>query len=209
MIARLKGRLEDVGEDWLVIDVGGVGYLVYASRRTLSDLPGIGEAVVLEIETHVREDHIHLFGFGHRLERDWFRLLQSVQGVGARVALALLTVLTPDELATAIMASDKTALSRADGVGGKLAQRVVNELKDKVGQFPAAGPAGPIQQDRSGTASAAPTGANADSEAVSALVNLGFGRSEAFTAIAKVRGELGDGADIGALIRSGLKELSP
>ena len=140
MIAKLTGLVDSLGEDWVVIDVGGVGYLVFGSGGTLGRL-AVGEIASLEIETHVREDHIHLYGFADAVERDWFRILMTVQGVGARVALAILTVLAPDQLMPAIAAGDRAALTRAAGVGGKLAGRIVAELKDKVGDI-ALGPGG-------------------------------------------------------------------
>ena len=133
MIGKLTGRVDSSGEDWAIVDVGGVGYLIYGSRRTLGGLPGRDEAVSLLIETHVREDHIHLFAFAEVAERDWFRLLLTVQGVGTRHALAILSVLGPEELTRAIAAQDKQALSRANGVGPKLASRIASELKDKAG----------------------------------------------------------------------------
>ena len=133
MIGSLTGLVDHAGKDEAVIDVGGVGYLVFASARTLDALPPAGSSVRLMIETHVREDHIHLYGFADRQERDWFRLLTTVQGVGARVALALLSVLTPDALATAIAAQDRAAIAQAEGIGPKLAARILNELKDKAG----------------------------------------------------------------------------
>ncbi len=133
MIASLKGVLESVAEESAVVDVGGVGYLVFCSGRTLSNLPRPGEAVRFVVETHVREDHIHLYGFAETGERDWFRLLTTVQGVGAKVALAILSALGPEELVQAVVAQDKAAVSRANGVGPKLAGRIVLELKDKVG----------------------------------------------------------------------------
>ena len=139
MIARLKGIIEDLGDDWAVIDVGGVGYLVFASGRTLGRL-AVGEAAVLFIETHVREDHIHLYGFADTLDRDWFKLLTTVQGVGAKVGLAIQSVLSGDEVSRAILSGDKTAITRAPGVGPKLAQRIISELKDKVGSITGSGP---------------------------------------------------------------------
>lgn len=198
MIAKLTGIVDSQGEDWVVIDVGGVGYLVFCSGRTLSALARPGGRASLHVETHVREDHIHLYGFAERAERDWFRLLQSVQGVGARVALAVLTVLTPDALREAIAAQDKAPLSRASGVGAKLAQRVVSELKDKVASplaapFPAGAAAGQGLAD----------------DAVSALVNLGYPRVEAFGAVAKASRALGGEAPLESLILQGLKELAP
>jgi Holliday junction DNA helicase RuvA len=199
MIAMLDGIVDQLAADSLVLEVNGVGYLVFASARTLARLPPRGEAVKLQIETHVREDHIHLYGFADEAERGWFRLLTTVQGVGAKLALAILSVLSPDALATAIMAQDRAALSRADGVGPKLAQRILNELKDKVGGI-ALGPA----------AQSAPVGApaGAAADAVSALVNLGYSRSDAFSAVSQAAKRLGDEARIDALIRAGLKELA-
>jgi Holliday junction DNA helicase RuvA len=199
MFARLKGIVDDVAEDSLILDVGGVGYLVYCSSRTLGNLPGRGEAVRLEIETHVREDHIHLYGFADLSERDWFRLLTTVQGVGARVGLAILSVLPPDGLTQAIAAQDKAAVARANGVGPKLAQRIVTELKDKVGGMAL----GPVATKSD---AAPPADAGASEDAVSALVNLGYGRSEAFTAVAKAA-RAGAASDVSGLIREALREL--
>jgi holliday junction DNA helicase RuvA len=196
MIAMLAGVVDQRGGDSLVLDVNGVGYLVFASARTLGRVPIRGEPLRLLIETHVREDHIHLYGFADEAERGWFRLLTTVQGVGARLALALLSVLPPDALVTAIMAQDKAALARADGVGPKLATRIVSELKDKVGGI-ALGPVAATE--------AAPAAAG---DAVSALVNLGYSRSDAFAAVVQAAKRLGDEAKIDALIRAGLKELS-
>ena len=194
MIAKLTGIVDQTGPEWAVVDVSGVGYLVLCSGRTLSGLR-VGEAASVHVETHVREDHIHLYGFADSVERDWFRALTLVQGVGTKVALAILTVLAPEALLTAIAAGDKAALTRASGVGPKLAGRVVAELKDKVG-----GAAfGPVAR-----AVAAPA-----SDAVSALVNLGYGASEATAAIARGAGRLGDDAAVEALIRAGLAELGP
>ncbi|NMM42944.1 Holliday junction branch migration protein RuvA [Rhodospirillaceae bacterium KN72] len=202
MFARLKGLLDEVGEDTVIVDVGGVGYLVYCSSRTLGALPGIGEAVRLEIETHVREDHIHLYGFLDKSERDWFRLLTTVQGVGARVGLAILSVLAPDALTQAVAAQDKAAVARANGVGPKLAQRIVSELKDKVGGMAL----GPVASAKPASGQAAPADAGATEDAVSALVNLGYGRSDAFTAVAKAA-RSGEGSDVSSLIRLALREL--
>ena len=199
MIARLSGILGELGEDFAVIDVGGVGYLVFCSTRTLSRLPAVGEAVKVEVETHVREDHIHLYGFIDAAERAWFRLLTTVQGVGARVGLAILSVLTADELVQAVAAQDKTTVERANGVGPKLAARIVTELRDKVGG---------IALGSAGLAEISPA-ANANGEgAISALVNLGYTRSDAFNVIAKAGKQLGEGAPLESLIRFGLKEMS-
>jgi holliday junction DNA helicase RuvA len=199
MIARLSGVLAEIGRDFGVVDVGGVGYLVFCSTRTLGSLPPAGNEVRLLVETHVREDHIHLYGFVDAAERDWFRRLLSVQGVGARLALAILSVLAPDRLGLAILAQDKAALAGADGVGPRLAQRVINELKDKLGGLPTSLP----------PAGSAPAHAEGPEEdAVSALVNLGYRRAEAFAAIAAASRRLGATAAAEALIRAGLKELA-
>jgi Holliday junction DNA helicase RuvA len=199
MIARLRGRLDGIGEDHAVVDVGGVGFLVVCPARTLAALPGSGEAVDLQIETQVRAESITLYGFRDPAERAWFRLLQTVQGVGARVALGVLSVLTPDQLARAVAAQDKAALSRASGVGPRLAARITAELRDRLVDFPAPG----------GTAAAAALpAAGAAADALSALINLGYGRSEAQAAIAKAAASLGAQAPLDALIRTGLQELT-
>lgn len=207
MFARLKGTLDEVDADCLVIDVSGVGYLVQCSSQTLAALPGTGEAVRLEIETHIREDAIQLFGFLDKGERDWFKLLTTVQGVGARVALAILSVLSSEALVQAVAAQDKAAVARANGVGPKLAQRIVTELKDKVGGMAlgpaaAAGAMGAVPDSGSETI-ADPSGSE---DAISALVNLGYGRSDAFTAVAKAA-QRAEGHDVSTLIRLALKEL--
>jgi holliday junction DNA helicase RuvA len=202
MIAKLSGTLDSIGPDGAVIDVGGVGYLVFCSMRTLGLLPPSGGAVRLFVETHVREDHIHLYGFIDAAERDWFRLLTTVQGVGARLALAVLSAIAPEALTLAIAAQDKAVLARADGVGSRLAARIVNELRDKVG---AVGPAAPAQAASSGGVPAGITGAVA--EAVSALENLNIGRAEAYGAVTSAARRLGDGAAVEALITAGLQEL--
>jgi Holliday junction DNA helicase RuvA len=203
MIGKLTGTLEDVSGDTAIVNVAGVGYTVFASSRTLGRLAQATGAVSLFIETHVREDHIHLYGFIERVERDWFRLLTTVQGVGAKVALSILSTLSGDELAQAIMAQDKAMVSRADGVGPKLANRIVSELKDKVasGSFGSA-----VLREAGDAAPAAENAAFAD--AVSALVNLGYRRSEAYSAIARAAGSLGSDPKTDQLIRAGLKELS-
>jgi Holliday junction DNA helicase RuvA len=203
MIARLAGTVDSVGPDGAVIDVGGVGYLTFCSTRTIGRLPSPGGAVRLLIETHVREDHIHLYGFIDAAERDWFRLLTTVQGVGARLALAILSAVAPEALALTIVAQDKAMLARADGVGPRLAARIVNELRDKIGGLvlPAAEPAA-----RGGGAAPAANGAVAD--AVSALENLKIGRAEAYGAVTVAARRLGDGAAVEALITAGLQELA-
>jgi len=195
MIARLRGLLDGTAADSAVIDVQGVGYLVFASVKTLGTLGGAGDAVSLHIETQVREDAIQLFGFVHADERDWFRLLLSVQGVGGRVALAILSVLAPGELHHAIAAKDTASIARANGVGPKLAARIVNELKDKAGSVgSAAVPA----------AVANPKGAVADT--LSALANLGFRPMDASRAVAEAHAELGAEADVGELLRVALRK---
>ncbi|MBU0724819.1 MAG: Holliday junction branch migration protein RuvA [Alphaproteobacteria bacterium] len=205
MIAKLRGRLDSAGVDHLVVDVNGVGYLVFASSRTLDRLPKPGEEVSLRIDTHVGEDHIRLYGFLEAAERDWFRLLLTVQGVGARVGLALLSALTPEQILQAIAVNDPKMLARADGVGPKLAARIANELKDKTAHLSlAAITAG--APPATGAVSGAATGAAGD--AVSALVNLGYGRTEAFTAVMKASRALGEGAALQALIPAALKELA-
>ena len=203
MIAKLTGILDHIGADGAVIDVGGVGYLCFCSNRTLGRLPPAGGAARLLIETHVREDHIHLYGFADAAERDWFRLLTTVQGVGARLALAILSVAGPDELTLAIVAQDRATLARADGVGPKLAARLVNELKDKVGGLALAATNGAVPATPLAAVAAGATG-----DAVSALVNLGYRRAEAFGAVAAATRRLGDHATVDALIRAGLQELA-
>ncbi|MEC8137570.1 MAG: Holliday junction branch migration protein RuvA [Pseudomonadota bacterium] len=200
MIASLKGVLESVAEESAVVDVSGVGYLVFCSGRTLANLPQPGEAVRFVVETHVREDHIHLYGFAEPGERDWFLLLTTVQGVGAKVALAILSALGPEELVQAVAAQDKAAVSRANGVGPKLAGRIVLELKDKVGNLVSA----TLPHAAAGSA---PAGGDSE-DAISALVNLGFQRTDAFGAVARAGQKLGEDAGVDALIRAGLQELS-
>jgi len=207
VIAKLKGLVDSTGEDWAIIDVQGVGYFVSGSSRTLMALPRIGEATSLHIETIVREDSLSLFGFADIQERDLFRLLTSVQGVGAKVALAILSTLSPADLQNAIAAQDKTAVARAKGVGPKVATRIVTELKDKVtglvfqpkGVQVAAGVTG---------AAAADTDNSAVADAVSALSNLGYKPMDAHAAVARVLGDLGENADVGTIVPAALKELS-
>lgn len=203
MIAKLSGILDSVGDGYAIIDVGGVGYLVFCASRTLARLPAPGGSAALLIETHVREDHIHLYGFADHAERAWFRLLTTVQGVGAKIGLAILSVLGPDDLARAIAAQDKTSVSRANGVGAKLAGRIVSELKDKVPGFD-------VTLTPANGMAAAPVsvGTGAASDAVSALVNLGYRRLDAFGAVVGAQKTLGADAAVSELIRAGLKELS-
>ncbi len=196
MIAKLRGRLDSFGADHAVIDVGGVGYLVAASSRTLSNLGAIGAEVVLHTEMLVSEDAIRLVGFGSAEERDWFRLLTVVQGVGNKVALGILSALSGDELHRAIASGDHRMIARAQGVGPKLAQRIVNELKDK---------AGGVVLGSGGTV-AIPTGLAAD--AVSALTSLGFRPAEAAGAVAAAEAELGPEASLDALVRASLKKAA-
>jgi len=200
MIAKLKGTVDSVDEGSAVIDVNGVGYLVSASSRTLRDLAA-GQPATLLVETIVREDAIALYGFLDTAERDWFRILTTVQGVGARVALSILSTLSPDEIARAIAAGDKASLSRPAGVGPKLAARLATELKDKAAAFGVA-PLAATADLPAGT----PCSINED--AVSALVNLGYKRVEAFGAVARATQRLGEGATLDAVIRSGLQELA-
>jgi len=204
MIGKLKGLIDSYGDDHVIVDVNGVGYIVQCSARTLQKLPRVGEAASLAIETQVREDAIRLFGFDSDAERDWFRLLQSVQGVGAKVALAILSALAPGELAAAIATQDKAQVSRAPGVGPKLAARIVAELKDKA---PAFGSVDPLVARLSGEDEAGAT-PSAVRDAISALANLGYGRPQAAAAVAASVRALGEGADASALIRRGLKELA-
>jgi Holliday junction DNA helicase RuvA len=194
VIAKLRGLLDTFGADHAVIDVAGVGYLVAASTRTLSQLGAIGDEVVLHTEMQVSDDAIRLIAFATGEERDWFRLLTSVQGVGSRVALAILSALSGDELHRAIASGDKAMVARAQGVGPKLAQRIVNELKDKAGGI-VLGTAAPV----------VPAGSHG-ADAVSALINLGFRPAEASSAVAKAEAELGPEATLDALVRAALKK---
>lgn len=204
MIGKLKGTIDEIGEDHVVLDVHGVGYVAHCSARTLGRLGSAGEAAVLFIETYVREDQFRLFGFLTALEREWFRLLQSVQGVGSKVALAVLSTLTPGELANAIALQDKTAVSRAPGVGPKVAVRIITELRNKAPAFAgeASAAIGLKQEIGEGVASVPVA------DAVSALTNLGYSRDQAANAVAAALKNGGEGADSAKLIRLGLKELS-
>lgn len=203
MIGKLSGLLDSCGEDWLLIDVGGVGYAVSCSARTLRALPRPGEPVRLLIETRIRDDRMQLFGFIEKAEQEWFLVLQTVQGVGARLALAILSALGPGELSQAIAAEDKTSLARASGVGARLAARLVTELKGRVGEMvsaPAAIGMGEGANGGEGLGSGA-------ADAISALVNLGYRRVEAFSAVAAAVKRLGGEAQVSDLVRGGLKEL--
>ena len=191
MIGKLKGIIDSYGEDFVILDVGGVGYQVQCSARTLQELPASGQPAVLSIETYVREDQIRLFGFSTDVEREWFRLLQTVQGVGAKVALSVLGTLKPAELASAIAMRDKATVARTPGVGPKVAERIVTELKDKAPAYADLDPAvvrlsGQVDEKRAPQPVA---------DAVSALVNLGYGQPQAAAAIAAAAREAGEGAD--------------
>ena len=204
MIGKLRGKVDAVGDSFLVIDVHGVGYEVQASARTLRNLKP-GDEVALTIDTHVREDAIRLFGFQSEFERSWFRTLQTIQGVGAKVALSVLDVLAPQDLANAIALGNWAAVEEAPGVGKKLAQRIVAELRDKA---PALSVAGLNVPAATGKGAVTTPGGNAAAEAISALTNLGYQPGQASHAIAAAMKELGDAAETPALIRRGLKELA-
>ena len=204
MIGKLKGIVDVVGEGYAIIDVGGVGYEVSASARTLRNLVP-GETVSLAIETHVREDAIRLFGFTSEVERAWFRLLQTIQGVGARVALGVLGTLSPGEIANAVALQNWAVVEQSPGVGKKLAQRIVAELKDKAPALSAAGLNVPAASAKAGRA---PIEDSATAEAISALTNLGYQPAQASQAVAAAMAELGDAADTAKLIRRGLKALA-
>jgi len=197
MIAKLRGLLDGFAADHAVVDVNGVGYLVFASTRTLAALGPVGGEIVLHTVMQVGQDDIRLIGFASGDERDWFRLLTSVQGVGARVALAILSTLSADELHRAVASGDSAMIARSPGVGPKLAQRVVHELKDKVGSL-ALGAA----------SSSAPAPGSAAADAVSALLNLGFRPGEATAAVGKAEAELGPEATLDALVRTALKKAA-
>ncbi len=204
MIGKLRGVVNSYGEDFVIVDVGGVGYEVHCSVRTLQSLPSPGETVALSIETYLREDMIRLFGFASDLEREWFRLLQTVQGVGSRVALGVLGIMKPGELATAIALQDRALLARAPGVGKKVAERIVTELRDKAPAYSSADPAViHLQADLAERRAPQPV-----AEAVSALVNLGYAQIQASAAVAAAARASGEAATTEQLIRLGLKELA-
>lgn len=219
MIAKLRGMVDTIGEDYFIIDVNGVGYLVYASAKTLARLH-VGEGASVLTETVVREDSITLFGFASALEKEWFITLTKVQGVGAKVCLSILSALTPLQLAQAISAQDKASFTRANGVGPKLAARIVTELKDKIVTIPVAATSTTAEMERELNMDAdqevnayedslvAMESNSANSEdAISALVNLGYQRMEAYRAVNKVQGE-NPNADVSELIRLSLKEFA-
>ena len=204
MIGKLRGIIDSYGEDYIILDVGGVGYQVHCSASTLQGLPTPGKPATLSIETYVREDQIKLFGFASDIEREWFRLLQTVQGVGAKVAMSVLGTLKASELASAVAMRDKAMVARSPGVGPKVAERIVNELKDKAPAFANLDPAvvhlaGALDEKRAPRPVA---------DAVSALINLGYGQPQAAAAIAAAARNAGEGADTATLIRQGLKELA-
>ncbi|MEC7028788.1 MAG: Holliday junction branch migration protein RuvA [Pseudomonadota bacterium] len=206
MFAKLSGIIDTVLENAVILDVQGVGYLVHASPRTLSRVGGHGDTASLLIDTNVREDAITLYGFLEAAEQEWFRLLTTVQGVGAKAAMAILGVTPPDQLGFAIAAGDKTALTRADGVGPKLATRILTELKDKAGKID-------LQAKPKGVqAAASPAPANEEggieNDAVSALVNLGYGRTDAYTAVLQAKQKANDNSNLNELIKLALKELA-
>ncbi len=203
MIGKLKGRIDELTEDSVILDVGGVGYLVFCSPRTLAALPRKGEFAELIIETHVREDHIHLLGFPSAYEKEWFLLLNTVQGVGVKMAMAILSVFTPDQLTQAIAAKDIKALTKVSGVGNKLAERLTTELKSKVAKL---APALTIAAPKS-SGVAAPA-SNMNEDAISALAALGYTRSDAFSAIARAASSLGEDATLDGLIKEGLKHMA-
>jgi Holliday junction DNA helicase RuvA len=198
MIAKLKGILDETGADWAVIDVAGVGYLVHCSAKTLIALGQRGEACTVFTDLQVSETDMRLLGFAHSGERDWFRLLTGVQGVGSKVALAILSALSPAELRDACAAGDAASVARAQGVGPKLASRIVNELREKAGALP---------RGAGGAVIAAPAG-SASADAVSALQNLGFKPAIAAAAVARAQAELGEDAGEGELIRVALKRAA-
>ena len=204
MIGKLRGIVDSYGDDWVIVDVGGIGYQVFCSTRTLQALPRPGEAATLSIETYVREDMIRLYGFANELEREWFRLLQTVQGVGAKVALAVLGTLKPGELATAIALQDRATLARAPGVGRKVAERIAAELRDKAPAYSSADPVVVrLQAELADRRAPAPV-----ADAVSALINLGYAQIQASAAVAAAVRSAGDAATTEQLIRLGLKELA-
>ena len=202
MIAKLRGILDGVEDGFVILDVNGVGYRMFCSAKTQMKLPAKGQVASMLIETQVREDAIHLIGFADAVEKNWYLLLGGVQGVGTKVALAILSVLSADELSMAIASGDSKAVTRAPGVGPKLAVRIVTELKGKAGKISLSGadtPAGEIAQAKG----------SAVDDAVSALVNLGYARMDAAMAVAKSFKQRGESAQVGDLIRDALKEFAP
>jgi Holliday junction DNA helicase RuvA len=211
MIAKLSGIIDSIAQTFLIIDVNGVGYQVFASPRTLSRIGNIGDPVSMLIDTHVREDHIHLLGFQNIAEQEWFRMLTSVQGVGVKAAMAILGACPVEKLGFAIAAQDKAVFTQAEGVGPKLATRIVTELKDKAGKMD-------LTSDKPSISDSSVTidnneideisNTSIDNDAISALVNLGYARTDAYTAVIQVRKKSNDNNDLEELIRLALKELS-
>lgn len=209
MIAKLSGRIDSVGAGRLILDVGGVGYLVQASGRTLARIGAAGEAVSLLIDTQVREDAFNLYGFCDAAEQDWFRLLTGVQGVGAKAALAILSATPPDRLGFAIAAGDAAVLRQAEGVGPKLAARIVTELKDKAAKIDLAPRPAKAAAPTAGAPAAAEGAPGMEQDAVSALVNLGYSRADAYAAVARILSNDNVGTpDLQAVIRGALKTLA-
>ena len=204
MIGKLRGNIDSTDGDSLIIDVGGVGYQVFCSSRTINALAP-GSAAILIIETHVREEHIHLYGFISAIERDWFRLLTTVQGVGNKTALAILSAYTPEQMSRAIMAKDISAFKAISGIGPKLAERIVVELKDKVLKIGVGSQELGVKETKPSTKHQAPS---THEDAISALVNLGYSRTEAYSAVLRAAEKLGADAHLDALIRTGLQEVA-
>jgi len=208
MIGKLTGVIDAIQSNQLLLDVNGVGYIVFASGRTLSRIGTKGDQCSVLIETHMREDHIHLYGFADSVEQEWFNILTKVQGVGAKVGLAILSVASPNELSLAIAAQDKAVFTQADGVGPKLGTRIVTELKDKVGAIDLSQADNTPAFGASVSLDASPSTNDNIQEALSALVNLGYGRSESMIALSRAQKNMGDDLGLGELIKQGLKELS-
>jgi Holliday junction DNA helicase RuvA len=203
MIGKLKGIVDETADDYVLVDVNGVCYVVHCSERTIANAGKVGDQVTLFIETYVREDQLKLFGFASAFERDWFLLLQSVQGIGAKLALALLSKLSPGQLANAIALQDKSLLSKTPGVGPKAAERIVLELKNKLPKNLSDQGDAAVYQDLGGAKALAPV-----AEAISGLTNLGYSRDQAASAVSAVMKEAGEGVDTTKLIRLGLRHLS-
>ena len=209
MIGKLSGIIDGFGSDYILLDVGGVGYLVYCSPRTLAQSGQAGDPASFLIDTHVREDAINLYGFKDAFEQQWFRLLTSVQGVGARVGMAILGACPPERLGFAIASGDKAAVQAADGVGPKLALRIVTELKDKAAKMDLSASLPVRETKAAGKQDGSKAPATIDQDAVSALVNLGYAKSDAFQAVLQAKGKAeNDNADLSEIIRLALKELS-
>ena len=207
MIAKLRGILDSTGDGWVVVDVSGVGYMLFCGARTLAALPLKGEVVEFAVETHVREDHIYLYGFATNAEREMFQTLTTVQGVGAKAGLAILSALSASQVAQAIAAGDAGAFKKVGGVGPKLAARLVTELRDKLPVLPFPGRQSVRALAAGGKRGNGAVGANIVEEAVSALVNLGYGRTDAFGVVTRAAQVAGDTVTLPALIRISLREL--